>query len=104
MPPLKLGRWRYDRQRDELSDGTETARLTGMEAGLMRVLADVPGVPVSRDVLAERARSDKGVINDRTVDVQVTRLRRKIEEDVKNPRYLVTVRGSGYMLLPDIET
>ncbi len=51
-------------------------------------------------MLAERS---KGEINDRTIDVQVTRLRRKIEPDAKNPRYLVTVRGEGYMLLPDMD-
>lgn len=70
----------------------------------MRILAAEPGVAFSREVLAEHSRTDKGVVNDRTVDVQVTRLRRKIEDDPKNPRYLVTVRGAGYMLLPDTET
>jgi len=102
-PPLKFGRRSYDAQRDEITSKSGTQRLTGMEAGLMRVLASQPGVAFSREVLAEQAKSDKGVVNDRTVDVQVTRLRRKIEEDAKNPRYLVTVRGEGYMLLPDVE-
>jgi two-component system phosphate regulon response regulator OmpR len=100
MPDLKLGIWQYDPQRDELRSPSETARLTGMEAGLMRILATEPGVPVTREKLAELS---KGTINDRTVDVQVTRLRRKIEDDAKNPRYLVTVRGEGYMLLPDVD-
>jgi len=70
-----------------------------MEAGLMRLLAAEPGVALSRETLAEKS---KGEIGDRTIDVQVTRLRRKIELDAKNPRYLVTVRGEGYMLMPDI--
>lgn len=100
MPELKLGIWRYNPQRDELCSNKETVRLTDMEAGLMRVLAAEPGVPLSREMLAERS---KGVVNDRTIDVQVTRLRRKIEEDAKNPRYLVTVRGEGYMLMPDTD-
>lgn len=95
---LILGRWRYEASRDELKSSTETIRLTGMEAGLMRLLAKEAGKPVSREVLAE---SGKDMVNDRTIDVQVTRLRRKIEDDAKNPRYLVTVRGEGYMLLPD---
>ncbi|MDX2028992.1 MAG: response regulator transcription factor [Alphaproteobacteria bacterium] len=99
LPKLKLGAWQYDPQRDELQSDSETVRLTDMEAGLMRVLAAEPGVAFSREALAERS---KGAISDRTVDVQVTRLRRKIEPDVKNPRYLVTVRGEGYMLMPDI--
>lgn len=103
MPELKLGRWRYDTRRDELHNGAEVLRLTDMEAGLMRVLAAEPGVAISREVLAERAGPLKGIVNDRTIDVQVTRLRRKIEDDPKNPRYLVTVRGEGYMLKPETE-
>lgn len=100
LPILRLGRWVYDAERDELRCPDEAIRLTDMEAGLMRVLAADPGAVVSREVLSERS---KGAINDRTIDVQVTRLRRKIEEDPKNPRYLVTVRGEGYMLMPDAE-
>lgn len=100
MPELKLGEWRYNPQRDELCSDSETVRLTDMEAGLMKLLAAEPGVPLSREALAERS---KGAISDRTVDVQVTRLRRKIEPDAKNPRYLVTVRGEGYMLMPDTD-
>ncbi len=101
VPLLKLGRWVYDAGRDELRCPDETVRLTGMEAGLMQVLAAEPGAPVSRETLAERS---KGAINDRTIDVQVTRLRRKIEDDPRNPRYLITVRGEGYMLMPEVET
>ncbi len=101
LPTLKLGLWRYNPQRDELCRGDETVRLTDMEAGLMRTLAAEPGAVVSREVLAG---GNKGMVNDRTIDVQVTRLRRKIEDDAKNPRYLVTVRGEGYMLMPDIES
>jgi two-component system phosphate regulon response regulator OmpR len=100
MPELKLGIWHYNPQRDELRSDSEVIRLTDMEAGLMRILAAEPGIAMSRDMLAERS---KGAVNDRTIDVQVTRLRRKIEEDPKNPRYLVTVRGEGYMLMPDVE-
>jgi len=104
MPELKLGRWTYNPQRDELSCENETIRLTDMEAGLMRVLAAEPCAPVSREALAERAGYGKGEINDRTIDVQIARLRRKIEEDTKTPRYIVTVRGEGYMLMPDVNS
>ena len=100
LPELKLGRWIYDPARDELRDEKETLRLTDMEAGLMRVLAAEPGVVVRREFLGDRS---KGAVNDRTIDVQVTRLRRKIEGDTRNPRYLITVRGEGYMLMPDAE-
>ncbi len=99
-PTLKLGRWEYNPARDELCCAKETLRLTDMEAGLMRILAANPGDIISREILAE---SNKAIVNDRTIDVQVTRLRRKIEEDPRNPRYLVTVRGEGYRLIPDIE-
>ncbi len=102
LPRLKLGVWTYDPARDELISETETLRLTDMEASLMRILAAAPGVVVSRELLAERTGKG-GAINDRTIDVQVTRLRRKIEGDTRNPRYLVTVRGEGYMLMPDVE-
>ncbi len=112
---LKLGLWTYNPQRDELISADETVRLTDMEAGLMRALAAEPGTAMGRETLAERSRAGingnvaapadatRQNINDRTIDVQVTRLRRKIEPDVKNPRYLVTVRGEGYMLMPDID-
>ena len=98
--PLKLGAWVYDPARDELRSEEETVRLTDSEAGLMHMLAAEPGVVVSREKLGEQS---KGTINDRTIDVQVTRLRRKIEGDAKNPRYLITVRGEGYMLMPDAD-
>lgn len=117
MPEIRLGLWRYNPQRDELCSDKETLRLTDMEAGLMRILAAEPGVPLSRESIAEKSKAavvvarsaeqsrqyNKVAINDRTIDVQVTRLRRKIEDDVKNPRYLVTVRGEGYMLMPDVD-
>jgi two-component system phosphate regulon response regulator OmpR len=99
---LRLGTWIYDPERDELKSADETVALTGMEAALMRALAATPGQVLSRETLAERSAAGQ-TINDRTIDVQVTRLRRKIEADVKNPRYLVTVRGGGYSLRPDAE-
>ena len=98
MPEMQLGIWRYNPQRDELRSNHESLRLTDMEAKLMKVMAAEPGIVMSREMLAERTN---GVINDRTIDVQITRLRRKIEVDVKNPRYIITVRGEGYMLMPD---
>lgn len=98
-PPLRLGRFVYQPDRDELRAGEdETIRLTTAEASLMRALAAQPGAVISREELAERCRMDG---NMRTVDVQVTRLRRKIEPDPKEPRYLHTVRGEGYVLRPD---
>ena len=98
---LRLGVWTYDPERNELKSADQIVTLTGMEAGLMQALAASPGQVVSREALAERSALAGQTINDRTIDVQVTRLRRKIEADAKNPRYLITVRGGGYSLRPD---
>lgn len=101
---LHLGPVRYDMERGELWRGTEPVRLTATEAQLMRVFAAQAGQPVSRDRLVGDLREDDAEgaeRGDRAVDVQITRLRRKIEADPKQPRYLQTVRGSGYMLAPD---
>ncbi|NDE91468.1 MAG: response regulator [Alphaproteobacteria bacterium] len=95
-----IGRWQFDVQRSELRSDNATQRLTDVEASLLKVLARTPGETLSRENIAQRSTI---AINDRTIDVQVTRLRRKIEPDPKQPRYLVTVRGGGYMLLPERE-
>jgi two-component system phosphate regulon response regulator OmpR len=77
-------------------------RLTTAESALMRLLARQAGEPVSRsDLLAEVGGGEEPSAQERAIDVQVTRLRRKIEENPRVPRYLQTVRGAGYMLAPD---
>ncbi|MDG3440917.1 response regulator [Nitrospirillum amazonense] len=94
---VRLGRWVFDAEREELRSGEETVRLTSGEASLLRTLAAQPGVVFTREDLG-RAGIDS---NARAIDVQVTRLRRKIETDPRQPRYLQTVRGEGYVLRPD---
>jgi two-component system phosphate regulon response regulator OmpR len=76
-------------------------RLTATEAQLMRIFSARPGEAVSRLQLVEDLGRDRDHAQERAVDVQITRLRRKIEADPKQPRYLQTVRGAGYMLAPD---
>ena len=98
---LHLGTVRYDVDRGELWNGAEIVRLTATEAALMRIFAAQAGVPVSRERLVGDLGRDESQAQERAVDVQITRLRRKIEADPKQPRYLQTVRGSGYMLAPD---
>ena len=99
---LTLGEARYDVERGELWRGPELVRLTATEAALMRIFAAEPGQPISRDRLTgDLGRADETNPEARAVDVQITRLRRKIEADPKQPRYLQTVRGEGYMLQPD---
>jgi two-component system phosphate regulon response regulator OmpR len=95
--PLQLGRCSFDVGRGELRRDEAPVRLTEGEAQLLRQLAAAAHAPVERMELARQSADATG----RAVDIQVTRLRRKIEDDPKNPRYLQTVRGVGYMLVPD---
>ena len=95
---VRLGIVNYYPGREELRHGEMRIRLTAGEASLLKALADRVGEPLSREELMQRSTDCS---NTRSVDVQVTRLRRKIETDPKSPRYLQTVRGRGYMLRPD---
>ena len=98
---LSLGSCTYDVERGELWQGDALVRLTSTENHLMRIFAASPGEPISRATLVEELGRDHGQAQERAVDVQVTRLRRKLEANPKQPRYLQTVRGAGYMLAPD---
>jgi two-component system phosphate regulon response regulator OmpR len=93
---VRFGPFTFDLDRRSLRQGTADIRLTGAEADLLAQLAATPGAAVSRDTLGQSTSAES-----RMVDVQVTRLRRKIETDPRFPRYLVTVRGRGYMLQTD---
>ncbi len=97
----RLGEVVFDLGREELWRGTTRIRLTSAEARLLKALAETPGAILGRDELTSRLAPGGG---ERTIDVQVNRLRRKIEPDPKLPRYLQTVRGQGYILRPDPET
>ncbi len=94
---IKLGAAVFDMERLELTRDGKPQRLTEAEAQLLKTLATHAHSPVERMALSP----DTADITGRAVDVQVTRLRRKLEVDPKNPRYLQTVRGVGYMLAPD---
>ncbi len=98
---LHMGPVRYDMDRGELWRGQDLIRLTSTEAALMRIFSAQPGTPMSRDKLVGDMPRDDSAGQERAVDVQITRLRRKIEDDPKSPRYLQTVRGEGYMLQTD---
>jgi two-component system phosphate regulon response regulator OmpR len=91
---VRMGDLVFHISRGELKRDGETIRLTERERDLLRYFAQRPGTPVSRHELAKGA--DSG--GERAVDVQVNRLRRKIEHDPTNPVYLQTVRGKGYIL------
>lgn len=92
---IRIGNWIFDGDHNELVDGETQVKLTDGEANLLKALAIKAGEVVNRDELAETCGLDA---QKRTVDVQVTRLRRKLEEDSNTPRYLQTVRGKGYVL------
>jgi two-component system phosphate regulon response regulator OmpR len=95
---IRFGIFRFDLVRGELFRGGEVVRLTTAEAGLLASLAAHAGEAVSREDLSLSAQFSGNV---RNVDVQMTRLRRKIEADPRYPRYLQTVRGTGYALKPE---
>jgi two-component system phosphate regulon response regulator OmpR len=96
--PVQLGAAEFDPQRGELRGPEGTIRLTGGEAALLAALARKPNAVLSReDIAAALDMDDSG---ERAIDVQVTRLRRKIEADPREPRFLHTVRGRGYVLKP----
>jgi two-component system, OmpR family, phosphate regulon response regulator OmpR len=94
---VSFGRFTYHIARNELTLGGEAVKITDRERDMMKLLAEANGAPVSREALAGPG-SDA---NERTIDVQINRLRRKIERDPANPTYLQTVRGSGYRLIVD---
>ena len=98
---LSMGAVRYDIERGEMWRGEDLVRLTATESQLMRIFSGCPGEAVTRTRLVEELSRSGGQTQERAVDVQITRLRRKIEEDPKQPRYLQTVRGAGYMLAPE---
>ena len=98
---LNLGSLRYDVEKGSLWNGENPVRLTATESQLMRIFSRAPGEAMSRTKLVEDLGRDGGQAQERAVDVQITRLRRKLEADPKQPRYLQTVRGAGYMLSPD---
>ncbi|MGY8998124.1 MAG: response regulator [Alphaproteobacteria bacterium] len=89
----QFGPFAFDAKRMELTRDNESVSLTSREAALLRVFAHNPGVTLSRMRLSQQSGS-----GERTIDVQVTRLRRKIEDDPRTPRYLQTVWGEGYVL------
>jgi two-component system, OmpR family, phosphate regulon response regulator OmpR len=94
---VRFGPYVYRFDRGELRCGEEIVRITDRERDMLTVLASKPGETVPRDALAGSVE----LSNERTIDVQINRLRRKIEADPANPVHLQTVRGIGYRLFVD---
>jgi two-component system, OmpR family, phosphate regulon response regulator OmpR len=98
--PVRLGPLEFDTARAELRGPQGPLYLTGGEAALLAALAARPNEVLSREDIAAALEMDES--GERAIDVQVTRLRRKIEADPREPRFLHTVRGRGYVLKPGI--
>ena len=98
---LDFGNLKYDVALNELCDGEKQVSLTTTESQLMKIFTSALGEPISRADLVTSLGRDVSLAQDRAIDVQITRLRRKIEVNTSQPRYLQTVRGAGYMLLFD---
>ncbi len=94
---VRMGPFVFHVARGELKRDDETIKLTERERDLLRLFAQRRGMPVQRHELA----NDENTGSDRAIDVQINRLRRKIETDPANPVYLQTVRGKGYILYSD---
>lgn len=95
---LILGAYRFNLTTGVLNKGDEVIFLSSTELVLLKILAQNPRKPFSREDLAQRIGHR---VSERTIDVQITRLRRKIGDDSRQPRYLQTVRHIGYVLSPD---
>jgi two-component system phosphate regulon response regulator OmpR len=94
---MRFGPFVWDAERDELRRDDEVVRLTDGELKLMRMFCERPGETIARQEIVQ----SESALGDRTADVQINRLRRKIEADPANPVHLVTVRGQGYRLKTD---
>jgi two-component system phosphate regulon response regulator OmpR len=94
---LRFGPFVFFAERGELRKGEDVVRLTEREREILRMLGATPGASVSREALAGAG----GNAQERTIDVQINRLRRKLERDPANPLYLQTARGAGYKLVAD---
>ncbi len=95
---LKLGSCEYDTEAGELYKNGEKVRLTPAEVALLKVFANGVGRILSREEVIKNTSDENNL---RTIDVQIARLRNKIENDPKVPKYLQTIRGKGYILLTD---
>jgi two-component system phosphate regulon response regulator OmpR len=102
--PVAFGPFVFDPAARRLMRGSEFVSLTSGELSLLTALVSHAGRPLSRERLIDLARGPEAETTDRSIDVQVLRLRRVIEPDPNHPRYLQTVRGVGYVFIPDTST
>ena len=99
----EFGEFRFNLATRSLARNGEDVPLTTGEFALLKVLVQHPRVPLSRDKLMELARGREFGAFDRSIDVQISRLRRLIEPDPSKPAFIQTVWGFGYVFIPDGE-
>nr|MDC2856309.1 winged helix-turn-helix domain-containing protein [Ningiella sp. W23] len=100
---IAFGKFTLNLATREMSEGDNTVSLTSGEFAVLKALVSHPREPLSRDKLMNLARGRDYSALERSIDVQVSRLRRMIEVDAANPRYIQTVWGLGYVFVPDGE-
>lgn len=98
---VAFGPYRLDLATRQLSRDGDPVSLTSGEFALLKVLVKHPRHPLSREKLMELARGREHEAYDRSIDVQISRLRKLLEADPANPRYIQTVWGFGYVFVPD---
>lgn len=98
---VEFGPFRFNLATREMFKGDTLLSLTSGEYAVLKVLVSHPREPLSRDKLMNQARGRDYSAMERSIDVQVSRLRRMLEDDATNPRYIQTVWGLGYVFVPD---
>ena len=101
---VRFDQWQFDRAQKEVVDPDGTAvRLSSGEHQLLVALTDHAGVTLSRDQLLDLTKGRETKVFDRSIDIQISRLRRKLEKDPKNPRIILTEWGGGYQFAARVE-
>lgn len=97
----RFGDFEFNLATRSLTRAGKAVPLTTGEFSVLKVLVQNPGTPLSRDKLMELARGREYEVFDRSIDVQISRLRKIVEQDVSHPRHIQTVWGFGYVFVPD---
>lgn len=95
---IQIGRWQLDAHACTLINGSVEVKLTSLEASILKLLYINQGAPVSRDDIMAQIKGTQHNPLDRSIDIHINKLRKKIETDPASPAYICTVRGKGYRL------
>jgi DNA-binding response OmpR family regulator len=101
-PYIRFGQWTLDQEKMQIFDEDgQSGGLTAKEYRLLESFIKSPDRVLSREQLLDKSRDDSAEVFDRTIDIQITRIRKKIGDDASNPQIIKTVRGMGYMFVSD---